>query len=274
LIPDATASLGVITINVDPSFQIGPLILAWHGLMIAVGIIAGAWLAMRFAHEQGLQRDELLNLVALLILGGIVGSRLLYLLFDQPGDLLAPGEWLGTQGFAFYGALILGPLAVGAYLWRGRLSLRYLHALAAGFPLGMAVGRIGDLISGEHYGPPSTLPWAIHYPDPGAEVPNHALAYHSGGLYEIVLALLMLAVLWPLRHRFRWATALFWATVAFYSAGRFLMFFWRSDTTDLGFGLNLAQLTSVALLAVALAGLALARRAHSLGQPPAAEAPS
>jgi len=84
----------------------------------------------------------------------------------------------------------------------------------------------------------------------------------------------MLAVLWPLRHRFRWATALFWATVAFYSAGRFLMFFWRSDTTDLGFGLNLAQLTSVALLAVALAGLALARRAHSLGQPPAAEAPS
>ena len=87
-----TASLGVITINVDPSFQIGPLTLAWHGLMIAVGIIAGAWLAMRFAHEQGLQRDELLNLVALLIVGGIIGSRLLYLLFDQPGDLLAPAN--------------------------------------------------------------------------------------------------------------------------------------------------------------------------------------
>jgi phosphatidylglycerol:prolipoprotein diacylglycerol transferase len=58
------------------------------------------------------------------------------------------------------------------YLWRTRLSLRYLDALAAGFPLGMAVGRIDDVISGEHYGPPTTLPWAFRYLNPMAEVPS------------------------------------------------------------------------------------------------------
>ena len=45
-------------------------------------------------------------------------------------------------------------------LRRRQLSLRYLDALAAGFPLGMAVGRIGDVISGEHYGPATTVAWA------------------------------------------------------------------------------------------------------------------
>ena len=59
--------------------------------------------------------------------------------------------------------------------WR-RLGLRYLDALAAGFPLGMAIGRIGDVINGEHYGPVSDLPWAIRNTHPDADVPSNELA--------------------------------------------------------------------------------------------------
>ncbi|MEK6252176.1 MAG: prolipoprotein diacylglyceryl transferase family protein [Actinomycetota bacterium] len=153
--------MATITINIDPMFHVGPLMQTWHGLMIAVGIVAGGWLAMRYAEELELSRDTVFNLIALLALAGIVGSRLLYLILNDAAALLRPDQWLGSRGFAFYGALIVGPAAVAVYLWRTRLSLRYLDALAAGFPLGMAVGRIGDVISGEHYGPPTTLPWAF-----------------------------------------------------------------------------------------------------------------
>jgi prolipoprotein diacylglyceryltransferase len=82
----------------------------------------------------------------------------------------------------------------------------------------------------------------------------------------------MLAVLWPLRNRFRRPTTLLWTTVAAYSGGRFVMFFWRSDTTGFAFGLNVAQVTSLALLAVALIGLWWARRSRPAGEPLAAAA--
>jgi phosphatidylglycerol---prolipoprotein diacylglyceryl transferase len=228
--------------------------------MIGVGIVCGGWLAIRYASERGLDRDRVFDLVGVLALGGMLGSRILYLALNDAGALLRPGDWVGSRGFAFYGALILGPAVAGVFIWRRRLSLRYLDALAAGFPLGMAVGRIGDVISGEHYGPATTLPWGFRYLNPHSEVPGTQLAYHQGGFYEIVLSLAMLTVLWPLRDRFQRPLTLFWTTVAAYSAGRFVMFFWRSDTSGFGLGLNAAQATSVVILGVAAVGLVLARR--------------
>ncbi len=250
---------GAITIGIDPTIELGPLVIAWHGLMIAVGIGAGAWLALRYARERDLDAGALMNAVFVIALAGIVGARFFYLLLNDAEALLRPADWLGTRGFAFYGALVLGTLGVAAYLRRGRLSLRYLDALAAGFPLGMAVGRIGDVINGEHYGPASDLPWAFRYTHPDAEVPSSAVAYLSGGFYEIVLAVLMLALIWPLRHRFRRPTMLLWTVVALYGLGRFVMFFYREDAETLMLGLSDAQWTSVALVAIAGLGALWAR---------------
>lgn len=257
---------GTITIDIDPMLRLGPVALAWHGIAIAVGIVVGAWLARRYARERGLDRETLLDLVLVIALAGIVGSRVLYLILDEPGALLRPVDWLGTRGFAFYGALIFGTAAVGAVLARRRLSLSYLDALAAGFPLGMAVGRLGDLISGEHHGSVTTVPWGVRYLHPDAEVPGSTLAYHSGALYEIVVALAMLAVVWPLRHRFRRPGMLLWTVIALYGAGRFVIFFWRSDTDAFALGINAAQATSLALVATAgLAALWTALRARRAG---------
>jgi phosphatidylglycerol---prolipoprotein diacylglyceryl transferase len=257
----------VITIGIDPNIELGPLTLTWHGLMIAVGIACGGWLAARYAHERELDRETVLNLVLVIALAGIVGARLLYLVQNNAGALVRPGDWFGTRGFSFYGALILGTAAVAAYVGRGRLDLRYLDALAAGFPLGMAVGRVGDLINGEHYGPASDLPWAIRYTNPGADVPSPSVAYHSGGFYEIVLALLMLAVIWPLRHRFRRPTMLLWTVIALYSAGRFAMFFVRSDSETFALGLDETQWISIALVITAALGAWLVNRARPSAPP-------
>ena len=249
-----------ITIGIDPEIELGPLTLAWHGVGIAAGIAVGGWLAARYAQEAGLSRERLLNLVLVIALAGIVGSRLFYLAEQEPSELLGPRGWFGTRGFSFYGAMLLGTVAVAGVIWRSDLDRRYLDALAAGFPLGVAVGRIGDVINGEHYGAVSDAPWAIRYTHPDAEVPLDTVAYHSGGLYEVALGLLMLAVVWPLRHRLREPTVLLWTVVGLYAAGRFVMFFFRADSDELALGLSNGQWTSLALVLVALAAGALARR--------------
>jgi len=151
-------------------------------------------------------------------------------------------------------------LAVAAYLrWR-RLPIAYLDAVAIGFPLGMAIGRIGDVINGEHHGPPSDLPWAVRNSHPEALTPDPTRAYHSGGLYEVVLAAFIFAIVWPLRHRFRRPTTALWTVVALYGVGRFVMFFARSDSDPLALGLDGAQWTSMGLVIVAVIGLLTAQR--------------
>lgn len=225
--------------------------------MIAVGLLVGGWLARRAARERGLDPEALTAAVVILALAGIVGARIMYLLVNDVGALLRPSDWLGSRGFALYGGVSAARSRWHVWLRRRRLSLRYLDALAAGFPLGLAVGRVGDVINGEHHGAPTDLPWGFRYTHPDAEgVPGSPLAYHSGGFYEVLLGLALLALLWPLRERFRRPLSLFWTTVALYSAGRFVMFFWRDDGDTVMLGLDQAQVVSLVLLPAALlAGL-------------------
>lgn len=254
-----------ITIGIPPTFHLGPVVVAWHGIMTAAGILVGCWVGFRYARERRLSSERLQVAVAILVLAGIVGARFYYLAQADAAALLRPDEWFGNIGFAFYGALIAGAAGVGLYLWRAKLSLRYLDAIAAGFPLGMAIGRIGDVINGEHYGPPTTAPWGFRYTNPGAETPSRDLAYQSGAFYEVLLALLMFAVLWPLRGRLRPPGALMWATIGLYSFGRFLIFFIIRDTPVVALGLRQAQWTSLGLCAVAAVGLWWAYRGEAAG---------
>lgn len=245
----------VWTISLDPTFSIGPLELAWHGVMTAAGVLVGGWLAFRCASERGLSTEPLYGLGSLIVIAGIVGAKLLFLLQDDPARSIEPNAWAEGGGFSIYGGLVGGGLGAAAWIGWQRLSWGYLDAIAAGLPLGIAVGRIGDLINGEHYGPPSDLPWAIVYTHPESPVPSHDVAYHPGGLYEVVLSLLIFAVLWPNRARFRTPTSLLFTTLAAYAAGRFAMFFWREDADAVAAGLNSAQLESLALLGIALGAL-------------------
>ncbi len=263
-----------ITIEVDPFLDVGPLTLAWHGVMTAVGIAAGGWLAVRYARARALDPGHVYNAVLAVALAAIVGARLFFLLLEEPASLLQPAQWLGTQGFAIYGGIIFGFVAAAVYFRRARLESRYLDALAFGFPLGLAVGRIGDVINGEHYGPPSDLPWALRHVHPDADVPSAAIAYHPGGLYEVVLGLLMLVVVAALRDRLRRPTMLAWTVIALYGAGRFAMFFYRHDSEPLTLGLNVAQVTSLGFVAAAALGALWARRAYPSHGPRTGDRPA
>jgi len=137
---------------------------------------------------------------------------------------------------------------------RQRLSVSYLDAIAAGLPLGIAVGRIGDIINGEHYGAATDFFLGVRNTHPDALTPSPDVAYHSGGLYEVLIAALVFGIAWPLRKRLTQPLALMWLVIALFAVGRFFEFFLRSDSADLALGLETAQWTSLVLLAVAAAG--------------------
>src|ERR687892_130353 len=236
----------MITIGIDPEIDLGPVTIAWHGLTIAIGIAIGGLLAGRYLRERRLDPDPLYSIGALAAVGGIVGGRLFYVL--EHG-----GPVFGTRGFTFDGGFILAAVLIVGYVWRRGLGARYLDAVAVGVALGVAVGRVGDVINGEHYGPQSDFLLAVRNSHPDALTPNPELAYHSGGLYEVLLASVVFAIAWPLRHRLR-PGELTWLVVALFSLGRFFEFFVRSDSPELALGLNNAQWTSLALLLIALAG--------------------
>ncbi len=266
-------ALSVIEIGIDPTIELGPVTLAWHGITIALGIVVGAVATARYARERGLDLERLSTLGLLLVVCGMVGARLLYLI--ESGDIADPGEWLGTRGFSLNGGVVAVAVAIGVYIRRKRLSLRYLDAIAVGFALGLGIGRMGDVINGEHYGPASNFFLAVRNTHPQAETPDPTVAFHSGGLYEVLLGTAIFALVWPLRHRFSRPTILLWAVVALYAAGRFVESFFRLDSPELALGLSSPQLTSVLLLLVAGLGALWARRRYRTreGEPREGAAP-
>jgi phosphatidylglycerol---prolipoprotein diacylglyceryl transferase len=261
------ASVSVITIGIDPTIELGPVTLAWHGLMIAVGIVVGALAVAHDARRRGLDPERVYTIGGILVIGALVGGRAFFLL--EHGDLDDPREWFGTTGFTFYGGFIAAALGIVYYVRRARLSASYLDAIAAGLPLGLAVGRIGDVINGEHYGPATDFFLGVRNTHPDALTPSPDVAYHSGGLYEVLLGAIVFAIVWPLRKRLPRPLSLMWLMLALFATGRFFEFFLRSDSADVALGLEVAQWTSLVLLAVVAAGawLTLGRR-HAASENP------
>lgn len=249
----ATVTPAVITIDIPPTFELGPVTLAWHGLTIALGVLTGAVLAGRLAQSRRLPTEPLNVIVLLVIVSAFVGGRVFHL--AETGRLLEPSRWLATNGFTFYGGFIMAVVTIAIYLRRSGHGAAYLDICAVALPLGIAIGRIGDVINGEHHGARSDFFLAVRNAHPDALTPNPELAYHNGGLYEVILGLAIFAIVWPLRNRLlRRPTAPTWLVLALFAAGRFVEFFLRDDSRHVAAGLNSAQWTSVLLVGVAAAG--------------------
>ncbi len=246
-------ALAVITIGIDPEIQVGPVTLAWHGITIALGIVVAMLITMRWVRLRGLNPDPLFELTGLLAISGFLGGRIYYLL-EHGGPLL------GARGFTFDGGFILAGLVLVFWVRYKRLDIRYLDAIALWLPLGVAIGRVGDLINGEHYGAVSTAFYAVRNSSPNALTPDSQLAYENGGLFEIALALFVLAAMLILQRHAKRPGDLAWAAVGLFAFGRFFEFFLRSDSPELALGLSNAQWTSVALLVAAVMGRTIAVR--------------
>lgn len=155
-------------------FDFGPLSLHWYGFLIIASAVLGAWLSNRYALREEQHPDEMWNILALSLIVGILGARL-YHVVSIPTDGLGwpyyrenPGEILnfwtgGFRGLGIYGGLAGGILAVWGYVaLRGLNLAQYLDYIAPHVLLGQAIGRVGNYINQELYGPPTDLPWAFY----------------------------------------------------------------------------------------------------------------
>lgn len=250
------------------ALHVGPVAIRWYGVLMASAMALGLWLGHRDARRRGIDPDSLLKAAELALLGGLVGARLYYVLFNLDYYSQFPGKifalWEG--GLAIHGGVIGGVLAGGAYAWRRGLPVRqYLDIAAPSLAIGQAIGRWGNFFNEEAFGRPTDLPWKL-YISPSHRPPElRSFDYfHPTFLYESLWDLAVFGVLvWWLRPRVRrHPGAVFFSYIGLYSVGRFFIEGLRLDSFWIG-SLRVPQLASVAGVLVAVVGLAWAMR-----QPP------
>lgn len=251
-------SPGAIAVNV------GPLAIRWYGVFMATAMALGLWLAHRDARRRGLDSERLLKAAELALLGGLIGARLYYVMFNLDYYSQAPGKifaiWEG--GLAIHGGVIGGLLAGGVYAWRRRLPLRqYLDVAAPSLAIGQAIGRWGNFFNEEAFGLPTDLPWKLYISVPARPLEFRQFDFfHPTFLYESLWNLLVfLALVRVVRPRMgRYPGAVFFSYIGLYSMGRFLIEPLRLDSFWLG-PFRVGQLASVAGVLVAGAALWWAR---------------
>ncbi len=254
---------------VDPvALHIGPIAVHWYGILIVTGVLLGAVYAARQAPRKGISPDHIWNGLTVCVVLGIIGARL-YHVFSSPQGGGLGWSWyrehpediikIWQGGLGIYGAIIGGVLGVVLYARYHKLSIFTLLDLGGpGLALGQAIGRWGNFINQELYGPPTGSSWwgvridADHrlamYPI--SRYPEETL-FHPTFLYESIWCLALFIVLALLaRKKEAWLRPgdIFAGYVIGYSLGRFWIEFFRPDAWMVG-PLAAAQWVGLALIA-------------------------
>lgn len=245
----------MFTVSLDPVLiHLGPFALSWYGLAVAAGILVGGWLTTREAQRRGLPADCVWDALVWIVVGGVVGARLLFVLDRWPFFATNPSQLLAVQngGISIMGAILGGGLAGGLFLRRRGVSIRrFFDAAAPGVVLGMAIGRLGCLVTGDTVGRPTDGSWGIVYTNPGAHAPQLGVAFQPSFLYEQVWDLIIFALLWQLRTRIKTEGYLFALFLGLYAAGKFAITFTRIDPVWL-WGLQQSHFVALGLGLTAL----------------------
>ena len=204
-----TGVLSAIPYTTFPLIEIGPLSLRTFGLVVAIGVLVGAWLAARYGEEYGVPRDATYSLAMRMVIVGVIGSRITWDIshwdeIGSPLDLIA--VWKGGLQFSggFLCAVIVGyPLY---RKWSRAVRWRSLDGYAYGLTIGLALGRIGCISVGEHFGRLSSFPLAVRYEGGSVregtlgDLPlREGMVFHQTAVYELMyLAVLFLFLTWLL----------------------------------------------------------------------------
>ena len=168
-------------------FSIFGLLITWHGFFTAVGLLCGVWLGVRVAGLLGYDPDQAYNLALIGIPGGVIGARLLYVV-ENISKMDSVWEWFAITegGISVWGAVLGGVLFPIIYGFIRKVALRVvLDAAAFGMILGMAIGRLGDLVNGEHCAKVTNLPWGVIYSNPESPGLRCAIIHH--GTFDVAV---------------------------------------------------------------------------------------
>lgn len=247
-----------IKIGIDPTiFELAGVEITWHGLFTALGVVAGVTIAAALGRRAGIREDTIYNFALALVIGGIIGARGLFVIEEWSrfkDDIGAIFE-INTGGITIYGALIGGTVGAWGYAVLTKLPNipKAADIAAIGGIMGMAVGRIGDIINGEHFAEITSLPWGFRYTDPDSPsvLAGFVDAQHPAVAYELLGDLAIFAVLLLIYQRVGRSGVTFFSWVLLYGVLRLGLSFLRLDDI-VWLGLRTAQLIAIVSLAVAL----------------------
>ena len=244
--------------------HLGPLRVSPHGIATAVGFVLGARLLLQTTRARGIDDDTVYSMLYRAAIGALVGARAAYALnhissYDNPLEMLR--VWEG--GLSLFGGIAGGVLAAIGPMRAAKIRFwPLMDAAAPGLALGIFIGRIGDLIVGDHLGKPTDF--ALGFTCTGADSASPCRApigtgVHMPALYDLVsVGGLVLLLLWLRKRRSPFDGSLILVAMGWYGTGRFFEDFFRIDQT-VALGLSGSQLTAAALALTAYVCLVTGR---------------
>jgi phosphatidylglycerol:prolipoprotein diacylglycerol transferase len=235
---------------------LGPFALRWYALAYIVGLLIGwrycVWLAKKPpVTVTTLQLDDFLVWA---IVAVILGGRLGYVLFYQPGQYFADPFtilqlWHG--GMSFHGGCAGVIIALILFARRRKVPfLAFCDIVTAAVPIGLFLGRLANFVNAELYGRPSDVPWAMVFPSDPDQLPRHPSQLYEAGLEGIVLFAILFIMMQneSIRRRHGLVTGVF---LAGYALSRIFVEFFREPDAFLGFiavGTTMGQWLSLPML--------------------------
>lgn len=260
---------------------IGKIAIKFYGIILMLGAVAGAFLAVREAKRRGHNSEIVWDLFVYLLIGGIVGARIWHILTPSPSSGFTTSLYLSHPldmltiwkgGLGIPGAIIGGLIALFIFSRRTGINFAEWTDIAApSLALGQAIGRWGNFFNQELYGFHTNLPWSILITKADARVspyndliqyPLDVTRFHPLFLYESIWNLInMFLLIWISR---RYADSLkhgdiFLAYLVVYPVGRFFLDFLRVDASMVG-GININQTVMAIVAIIAAASLYLRHR--------------
>ena len=257
----------LITLNLP---IVGSITITSFGVMMALSFLTGYWIVRLELRRKGMDEDLAGDVLMGAIIGGIVGAKLYYVLLNWPQTVQDPfGMLFSRAGLVWYGGFIGGAIGVAIAIRRRNAPIPVMADVCApALALAYAVGRTGCFLVGDDYGRPTDSWVGIAFPEGsppstagnlrrmfGVEIPDTVpdsavLAVHPTQLYEIGMSLLIFVILWRFRTEPWKAGRLFSLWLALAGLERLIVEFFRAKD-DRFFGvLTLAQLISIALIAL------------------------
>ena len=248
-----------------PAFWIfGSFEITGYGIMMMVAFLVGAWIADRELRRLGFASDYAGDMLVAAVVGGVIGAKLWYVALHGTDALFTRG------GLVWYGGFVGGTLAVILNGWRRGVPLRWTGQIVAPtLAAAYAIGRVGCYLVGDDYGRPTSAWYGVAFPEglppttagsmrasfPGMGIaadvsPDTLLAVHPTQLYEVGLMLVAFALLWRWRTSARGTGWLLGAYLVMAGIERFIVEFFRAKDDRLVGSLTIAQLMSLALVAI------------------------
>lgn len=226
-------------------FEMGPVTFYSYGAVLALAFLAATFLATRSARASGVDSGRILDLALIILISGVVGSRILYVMLNWQDFSEYPTRifFLNRGGLAIYGGFALSiPLGLW-FISRNRLPFwKTLDLVSPYIALGQAIGRIGCFLNGCCYGKPLSS-------FPGIRFPGHLLKVHPTQIYSALALFIAFCVLKMLYRRRHFEGQVFALYLIYYSSFRFFIEMVRANPAS-AFGLTVYQQISAALFIV------------------------